>query len=59
VEAARLWARYASPQSIVAPDQLDRATALRRGALAARNSAADRLHLHLQHCPVSKLEFAG
>lgn len=61
IDAARLCALYAAPQSLVPPgkDQLARATALRRAAMAARNCAADSLHLHLQHCPLCKLESAG
>jgi hypothetical protein len=54
--AVRRWAQYAQPQNIVPPgtDQLQRATALRQEALVERNSAADALHLHRQHCLVCK-----
>jgi hypothetical protein len=59
--AVRRWAQYAQPQSIVPPgkDQLQRATALRQEALLERNSAADTLHLHRQHCPMCKRQGAA
>jgi hypothetical protein len=54
--AVRRWTQYSQPQGIVPPgkDQLQRATALRQEALVERNSAADTLHLHRQHCLVCK-----
>jgi len=54
--AVRRWAQYAQPQNMVPPgkDQLQRATALRQEALVERNTAADTLHLHRQHCLVCK-----
>lgn len=60
-EAVRRWSQFASPQTIVLPgkDQLQRATALRQEALVERNSAADALHLHRQHCLVCKRQGAA
>jgi hypothetical protein len=54
--AVHRWAQYSQPQNIVPPgkDQLQRATALRQEALVERNSAADALQLHRQHCLVCK-----
>jgi hypothetical protein len=54
--AVRRWSEFASPQAIVSSgkDQLQRATALRQDALIERNSAANALHLHRQHCLVCK-----
>jgi hypothetical protein len=59
--AVRRWAQYAHPQNIVPPgaDQLQRAAALRRDALAERNAAADTLHLHRQHCMMCKRQGAA
>jgi hypothetical protein len=59
--AVRRWAQYAQPQNMVPPgtDQLQRATALRQEALVERNSAADALHLHRQHCLVCKRQGAA
>lgn len=54
--AIRLWAQYASPQTLVAAgkDQLYRATSLRQEALAVRNAAATTLYVHRISCAVCK-----
>ena len=54
--AVRLWAQYASPQTLVGAgeNQLQRATALRQEALTDRNAVAKNLYLHRHGCPVCK-----